>query len=89
MAKEQYLDVAGLTLYEASVKTRLKPLENITSLESNLDNKVDKVEGSSLITAAQLQQIETNKTNIETIQKQLEGIETTLTGLNTRLGKVV
>lgn len=38
------------------------------TIDSSLSNKVDKVEGSSLATAAQLTQIETNKTNITNLQ---------------------
>ena len=44
-----------------------------------LETKVDKIEGSSLIPAADLTQITTNKTNIEQLQEDIKTCITTLT----------
>lgn len=63
MAQHRIVDKT--TFNEIGKWTKEKLQAKATELNESIDNKVDKVEGSSLATSAQLTQIETNKTNIE------------------------
>lgn len=68
----QYRTVDKTTFTEIGEWTREKIDAKGAELTSAIENKVDKVEGSSLATSAQLKQIETNKTNIESkVDKEL------------------
>lgn len=51
----------------------------ITTVTNQLANKVDKVEGSGLISDTDLNQIRTNKSNIESLQTSVEGKQDELT----------
>ena len=51
----------------------------ITTVTNQLANKVDKVEGSGLISDTDLNQIRTNKSNIESLQTSVEGKQEALT----------
>lgn len=51
----------------------------ITTVTNQLANKVDKVEGSGLISDTDLNQIRTNKASIESLQTSVEGKQETLT----------
>lgn len=53
--------------------------EQITTVTNQLNNKVDKVEGSGLISDTDLNQIRTNKSNIENLQTSVEGKQEALT----------
>lgn len=53
--------------------------EQITTVTNQLNNKVDKVEGSGLISDTDLNQIRTNKSNIESLQTSVEGKQEALT----------
>lgn len=53
--------------------------EQITTVTNQLANKVDKVEGSGLISDTDLNQIRTNKASIESLQTSVEGKQETLT----------
>ena len=53
--------------------------EQITTVTNQLANKVDKVEGSGLISDTDLNQIRTNKSNIENLQTSVEGKQEALT----------
>ena len=63
MAQHRIVDKT--TFHEIGDWTKEKIATKATEINQAIDNKVDKVEGSSLATTAQLEQIETNKTNIE------------------------
>ena len=87
MAQHRIVDKT--TFNEIGKWTKEKIDAKALEINESVDNKVDKVEGSSLATSAQLKQIETNKTDITEIKSQLEGVEASLSGLNTRMGAVV
>lgn len=53
--------------------------EQITTVTNQLNNKVDKVEGSGLISDTDLNQIRTNKSDIESLQTSVGGKQEALT----------
>lgn len=57
------------------------------TIDSSLSNKVDKVEGSSLVTTAQLNQIETNKASIASNASEISTLKTTLNDIKTDIGE--
>lgn len=68
----------------SEVKTELEATdtdlqEQITTVTNQLNNKVDKVEGSGLISDTDLNQIRTNKSNIESLQTSVEDKQDSLT----------
>lgn len=68
----------------SEVKTELEATdtdlqEQITTVTNQLNNKVDKVEGSGLISDTDLNQIRTNKSNIESLQTSVEDKQDLLT----------
>jgi len=68
----------------SAAKTELKAADTalegqITTVTNQLANKVDKVEGSGLISDTDLNQIRTNKASIESLQTSVEGKQKTLT----------
>lgn len=68
----------------SAAKTELEAADTalegqITTVTNQLANKVDKVEGSGLISDADLNQIRTNKASIESLQTSVEGKQETLT----------
>lgn len=84
------VDLSGYytkTQVDAAISTAKTELEaadtalegQITTVTNQLNNKVDKVEGSGLISDADLNQIRTNKSNIENLQTSVEGKQEALT----------
>lgn len=68
----------------SAAKTELETADTalegqITTVTNQLNNKVDKVEGSGLISDTDLNQIRTNKSNIESLQTSVEGKQEALT----------
>lgn len=68
----------------STAKTELEAADTalegqITTVTNQLANKVDKVEGSGLISDTDLNQIRTNKASIESLQTSVEGKQETLT----------
>ena len=68
----------------SAAKTELKAAdtaleEQIATVTNQLNNKVDKVEGSGLISDTDLNQIRTNKSNIESLQTSVGGKQEALT----------
>jgi hypothetical protein len=68
----------------SEVKTELEATdtdlqEQVTTVTNQLNNKVDKVEGSGLISDTDLNQIRTNKSNIESLQTSVEDKQDSLT----------
>lgn len=68
----------------STAKTELEAADTalegqITTVTNQLNNKVDKVEGSGLISDTDLNQIRTNKSNIESLQTSVEGKQEALT----------
>lgn len=68
----------------SAAKTELEAADTalegqITTVTNQLANKVDKVEGSGLISDTDLNQIRTNKASIESLQTSVEGKQETLT----------
>lgn len=68
----------------SAAKTELEAADTalegqITTVTNQLANKVDKVEGSGLISDTDLNQIRTNKSNIENLQTSVEGKQEALT----------
>ena len=68
----------------SAAKTELEAADTalegqITTVTNQLANKVDKVEGSGLISDTDLNQIRTNKSNIESLQTSVEGKQEALT----------
>lgn len=68
----------------SAAKTELEAADTalegqITTVTNQLNNKVDKVEGSGLISDTDLNQIRTNKSNIESLQTSVEGKQEALT----------
>lgn len=68
----------------STAKTELKAAdtaleEQITTVTNQLNNKVDKVEGSGLISDTDLNQIRTNKSDIESLQTSVGNKQETLT----------
>lgn len=71
----------------SAAKTELEAADTaldgkITTVTNQLANKVDKVEGSGLITDTALNQITTNKTNIESLQTEIQNKEGLLTAVS-------
>jgi hypothetical protein len=65
---------------KAEMDQQIQNLEGqITTVTNQLANKVDKVEGSGLISDTDLNQIRTNKASIESLQTSVEGKQETLT----------
>lgn len=69
----------------SAAKTELEAADTalegqITTVTNQLNNKVDKVEGSGLISDTDLNQIRTNKSDIESLQTSVGGKQETLTG---------
>lgn len=64
----QHRTVDKTTFSEVGKWTKEKLDAKAGELTSSIENKVDKVEGSSLATSAQLTQIETNKTDIASLK---------------------
>ena len=83
------VDLSGYALkadVEASVKTLTEGVAAntgaINTINSALDNKVEKVEGSSLITAEKLALIDTNAADIQALEdKELDSRVSTLEGM--------
>lgn len=84
------IDLSGYytkTQVDAAISTAKTELEaadtalegQITTVTNQLNNKVDKVEGSGLISDTDLNQIRTNKSNIENLQTSVEGKQEALT----------
>lgn len=84
------IDLSGYytkTQVDAAISTAKTELEaadtalegQITTVTNQLNNKVDKVEGSGLISDTDLNQIRTNKSNIESLQTSVEGKQEALT----------
>ena len=84
------IDLSGYytkTQVDAAISTAKTELEaadtalegQITTVTNQLNNKVDKVEGSDLISDTDLNQIRTNKSNIENLQTSVEGKQEALT----------
>lgn len=84
------IDLSGYytkTQVDAAISTAKTELEaadtalegQITTVTNQLSNKVDKVEGSGLISDTDLNQIRTNKSNIESLQTSVEGKQEALT----------
>lgn len=84
------IDLSGYytkTQVDAAISTAKTELEaadtalegQITTVTNQLANKVDKVEGSGLISGTDLNQIRTNKASIESLQTSVEGKQETLT----------
>ena len=84
------IDLSGYytkTQVDAAISTAKTELEaadtalegRITTVTNQLNNKVDKVEGSGLISDTDLNQIRTNKSNIENLQTSVEGKQEALT----------
>ena len=84
------IDLSGYytkTQVDAAISTAKTELEaadtalegQITTVTNQLANKVDKVEGSGLISDTDLNQIRTNKSNIESLQTSVEGKQEALT----------
>lgn len=84
------IDLSGYytkTQVDAAISTAKTELEaadtalegQITTVTNQLANKVDKVEGSGLISDTDLNQIRTNKASIESLQTSVEGKQETLT----------
>lgn len=68
----------------STAKTELEAADTalegqITTVTNQLNNKVDKVEDSGLISDTDLNQIRTNKSNIENLQTSVEGKQEALT----------
>lgn len=68
----------------SAAKTELKAADTalegqIVTVTNQLNNKVDKVEGSGLISDTDLNQIRTNKSNIESLQTSVGGKQEALT----------
>lgn len=68
----------------SAAKTELKAADTalegqIATVTNQLNNKVDKVEGSDLISDTDLNQIRTNKSNIESLQTSVGGKQEALT----------
>ena len=68
----------------SAAKTELKAADTalegqIATVTNQLNNKVDKVEGSGLISDTDLNQIRTNKSNIESLQTSVGGKQEALT----------
>ena len=68
----------------SAAKTELEAADTalegqITTVTNQLANKVDKVEGSGLISDTDLNQIRTNKASIESLQTSVKGKQETLT----------
>lgn len=68
----------------SAAKTELEAADTalegqITTVTNQLNNKVDKVEGSGLISVTDLNQIRTNKSDIESLQTSVGGKQETLT----------
>lgn len=68
----------------SAAKTELEAADTalegqITTVTNQLNNKVDKVEGSSLISDTDLNQIRTNKSDIESLQTSVGGKQEALT----------
>ena len=68
----------------SAAKTELEAADTalkgqITTVTNQLNNKVDKVEGSGLISDADLNQIRTNKSDIESLQTSVGGKQEALT----------
>lgn len=68
----------------STAKTELKAADTalegqITTVTNQLNNKVDKVEGSGLISDTDLNQIRTNKSDIESLQTSVGGKQEALT----------
>lgn len=68
----------------STAKTELEAADTalegqITTVTNQLNNKVDKVEGSGLISDTDLNQIRTNKSNIESLQTSVEDKQDLLT----------
>lgn len=68
----------------SAAKTELEAADTalegqITTVTNQLNNKVDKVEGSGLISDTDLNQIRTNKSNIESLQTSVGGKQEALT----------
>lgn len=68
----------------STAKTELEAADTalegqITTVTNQLNNKVDKVAGSSLISDTDLNQIRTNKSDIESLQTSVEGKQDELT----------
>ena len=70
MAQHRIVDKT--TFNEIGKWTKEKIEAKGTELSNSIDNKVDKVEGSSLATTEQLEQIETNKSSIENFQESIQ-----------------
>lgn len=84
------IDLSGYytkTQVDAAISTAKTELEaadtalegQIATVTNQLNNKVDKVEGSGLISDTDLNQIRTNKSNIENLQTSVEGKQEALT----------
>jgi hypothetical protein len=84
------IDLSGYytkTQVDAAISTAKTELEaadtalegQIITVTNQLNNKVDKVEGSGLISDTDLNQIRTNKSNIENLQTSVEGKQEALT----------
>lgn len=71
-----YIAVGG-TLTQEQFETAWKSFPNIVT--NQLNNKVDKVEGSGLISDTDLNQIRTNKSDIESLQTSVGGKQEALT----------
>lgn len=69
-----------VTALEATIGTAESGLvKDVADLEASLANKVDKVEGSGLISDTDLNQIRTNKSDIESLQTSVGGKQEALT----------
>lgn len=91
-ATKEYMDgeISELdTAYKAADQTINQSIQNLTQ---TVNNKVDKVEGSSLVPDAKIAQIDTNASNIEALQTAMQGIvvksvdTTEVNGINLTLG---
>lgn len=74
------VDLSGYytkTQVDDAISTALEG--QITTVTNQLNNKVDKVEGSGLISDTDLNQIRTNKSNIESLQTSVGGKQDELT----------
>lgn len=81
MSKE---DKTKLDSLDPAAKTELEAADTalegqITTVTNQLNNKVDKVEGSGLISDTDLNQIRTNKSDIESLQTSVGGKQEALT----------
>ena len=74
---------------EMAKKANAADVGDVSALTGKLEQKVDKVEGSSLITTEKLEQIDTNKTDIDTLKSQVQTLETQNEGIDSFLEEYV